>query len=188
MAELSTIFGLATEIKERLNQGRFKGTKNDVKDAQEAYKESVKTNRELGQDLKSGKITKLDYDSKKEDTWWYKNRLNMLEDKPFYFEIDNRFPNMLWGKERSKWKISSEVIKKKSSDQIEKLIIGRLKRGLEYSIEKEERPRVAESLENFLESVNQYNDALEDGKRPKEIITGRFDFDEPEIEIEITGS
>lgn len=188
MAEQSTLFGLASEIKERINQGRFKGTKEDVDQAKKGYEQAISTNRKIGQQLRRGTITKLDYDAMKEDTKWYKNRLNMLEDKPFYFEVDNRFPIKLWGKDRTKWRISSKSLKKRSSDQIEKLIMGRLERGLDQSIEKEERPRVAEALSNFRSSVHEYSTALKKGIRPKEIITGSFDFDEPEIEIEITGS
>lgn len=188
MAEQSTLFGLASEIKKRIAKGRFKGTKSDIKDAQKAYDEAVKSNRQIGQDLRYKKITQLDYDSLKEDTRWYSNRLKMLKDEPFFFEIDNRFPVKLWGKDRTKWRISSESLKKRSSDQVEKLMIGRLKRGLNESIEKEDRPKVADALANFRNSVEEYATALKEGKRPKEIITGTFDFDEPEIEIEIMGS
>lgn len=188
MSEQSTLFGLASEIKKRISEGKFKGTQEDIDLARESYENAIKINRKIGQDLRYGKINKLDYDTQKEDTEWHKNRLNMLEDKPFYFEVDNRFPVKLWGKERTKWRISSKSLSTKSSDQIERLMIGRLKRGLEESAEQEERPKVKEALNNFKESVTQYANALEKGIRPKEIITGTFDFDEPEIEMEITGS
>ncbi len=188
MAEQSTLFGLASDIKERISKGKFKGTKQDIEDAQKAYEEAITSNRKIGQQLRYEKITKLDYDSLKQDTPWYKNRLNMLKNKPFYFEIDNRFPIKLWGKDRTKWKISSKSFKNKSSDQIEKLMIGRLGKGLEQSISKEKRPKVLQALINFKKSVDKYAQALKEGTRPDEIITGTFDFDEPEIEFEIMGS
>lgn len=188
MAEQSTLFGLASEIKRRIKEGKFKGTKDDIEQARKAHKDSISINRKIGQQLRYGKITQLDYDKQKEDTKWYKNRLNMLDDKPFYFEIDNRFPLTLWGKSRPKWRISNKSIEKYSSDRIEGLILSRLQKGLAENISKEKRPTVMVALENFKRSVDEYIDALKEGKRPENLITGKFDFDEPEIEIEITGS
>ena len=205
MAEQVTLYELSDEIKQRLKGEKFLGTPSEVKIAREEYKSGIKSNHVLGQKIRWEKVKakdtsisksereearrkSIDLEREKIDTKERKNRISMMEGKPFFIEIDNRFPVRLWGKDRGKYRISSKFFKKYPSERIEKLMIGRMQKGLEQNIETEERPKVKTALENFKISVDDYALAVKEGRRPKEIITSEVDIEDLSVELFITGS
>ncbi len=205
MATQVTLYEFSDEMKQRLKEKKFLGTPEEIEIAKQDRIDAITTNRKLGQKIRWEKVkakdTKLsvsvreearkksiDLVREKKDTLQLKNRVAMMEGEPFYIEIDNRFPVHLWGKDRSKYRISSKTFKTQPSERIEKLMIGRMKRGLDQSIAIEERPKVEEALENFKTTVDDYIKAIEEGRRPKEIITAEIDVEDLEVDLFITGS
>ena len=196
----TTISEIAITAKKNLKEGKYKGTKSQIKEQKIELEKGISKNRKLGwksrkliAEHKSPKTTEerrteilkeiKDNEADKADTKWNKNRLNMLQGKDFMFIVNTKFGVELWNKKRKKYNIGSKQIEKKTPEQIEKLILGRLEKGLKQNIEIEENPKKIKVMEKLKKDIEDYERAIETGESLKGIYIIPVDIEEGEIEL-----
>jgi len=201
----TTISELSLTIKQNLKKEKYKGTKPQIKEQEIEFEKGKTKNRKLGwknrklieehKDLKTTEKRRTeilkeikDNEADKADTKWNKNRLSMLEGKDFMFEIDNKFGVELWNKKRNTYNINSKQYKDKTPEQIEKLILGRLLKGLDQNLKIEKHPSKIKVMKKFKKIVEDYKKAVETGVFVKGMPIITVDIEEGEIELFIAGS
>ena len=174
-----TIQELSKRIKDQLNEGIYKKSKEEIEVTKQIREQMFEINKrlddqmdELEREARSKKTSKKrlkgiekeikEIQSNYKDPEKAQNIINKQSGKPFYFTINlYGFPTPVKGKQQKTLRVSSTQFKNKDPGEIERMLLKKWVKSIERSIKETDNEVTIEALEKIKLSVQDNIDLID---------------------------